>query len=175
MPIVDTNSFINAGITPQGKALKYGNAIDQNGKPVTPNPLKYNLKYDDLFDIMSKQNMVETLERYKWINVPFGLTADIIERILFYRGKGVLYFNDKVDKFQFLPFALNGAIDEYIVKQIKKLPKTKLKSKSISKNIVELTFELELKDNETKVLDTFKNIDGVESVSVISYQNDFGA
>ena len=50
-----------------------------------------------------------------------------------------------------------------------------MKSKSISKNIVELTFELELKDNETKVLDAFKNIEGVTSVSVISYQNDFGA
>ena len=35
--------------------------------------------------------------------------------------------------------------------------------------------KLEIKDNETKVLDAFKNIEGVQSVSVISYQNDFGA
>ena len=69
----------------------------------------------------------------------------------------------------------DSKIDEVIVKAIKKLPKTKLKSKSISKNVVELTFELELKDNESKVLDAFKNIEGVDSVSVISYQNDFGA
>lgn len=95
-------------------------------------------------------------------------------------GIGILYFVGYIlgfkAKHQYLfIIKYDTAIDEYIVKQINKLPKTKLKSKSISKNIVELTFELELKDNETKVLDAFKNIEGVTSVSVISYQNDFGA
>ena len=113
MPMFDTSSFLAAGITPSKKVLKYGNAIDQNGNAITPNPIKYNLDYDSLFAIMREQNMVETLERYMWTNVPFGLTQDLIERLLFFRGKGVFYFNDKVDKFQFLPFALNGNIDEY--------------------------------------------------------------
>ena len=40
---------------------------------------------------------------------------------------------------------------------------------------MELTFEVELKDDDTKVLDDFKDIEGVISASVISYQNDFGA
>ena len=113
MPMFDTSSFLAAGITPSKKVLKYGNAIDQNGNAITPNPIKYNLDYDSLFAIMREQNMVETLERYMWTNVPFGLTQDLIERLLFFRGKGIFYFNDKVDKFQFLPFALNGNIDEY--------------------------------------------------------------
>ena len=95
-------------------------------------------------------------------------------------GIGLLYFlgymlGFKV-KHQFL-FIIKYEVgmDEFIIKQIKKLPKTKLKSKSITKNIVELTFELELKDNDDKILDSFKNIEGVTSVSMISYQNDFGA
>lgn len=113
MPMFDTSSFLAAGITPSKKVLKYGNAIDQNGNVITPNPIKYNLDYDSLFAIMREQNMIETLERYMWTNVPFGLTQDLIERLLFFRGKGIFYFNDKVDKFQFLPFALNGNIDEY--------------------------------------------------------------
>ena len=113
MPIYDTMSIAQSGVPVSKKILKYGNAIDQNGKVITQNPLKYNLDYDSLYSIMRQQNMVETFERYMWINVPFGLTPDLIERVLFYRGKGVLYFNDKVDKFQFLPFALNGQIDEY--------------------------------------------------------------
>ena len=113
MPMFDTSSFLTAGVTPSKKVLKYGNAIDQNGNTITPNPIKYNLDYDSLFAIMREQNMVETLERYMWTNVPFGLTQDLIERLLFFRGKGIFYFNDKVDKFQFLPFALNGNIDEY--------------------------------------------------------------
>lgn len=65
--------------------------------------------------------------------------------------------------------------DKRIIDALKKLPKTKLKSKSIVKNTIELTFEVELKDDDTKILDDFKDIDGVISASVISYQNDFGA
>lgn len=113
MPMYDTGSILEAGIGLTGKMLKYGNAIDQNGNAITPNPQKYNLNYDSLYAIMRQQNMIETLERYMWTNIPFGLTADLIERLLFFRGKGVFYFNDKVEKFQFLPFALNGVIDEY--------------------------------------------------------------
>ena len=113
MPMYDTSAIIGAGINPSKKILKYGNAIDQNGNVVTPNPAKYNLDYDSLFAIMREQNMIETYERYMWTNIPFGLTQDLIERVLFFRGKGVFYFNDKVKKFQFLPFALNGIIDEY--------------------------------------------------------------
>ena len=113
MPMYDTEALMKAGIPADKKTLKYGNAIDQNGNTVTPNPIKYNLDYDSLFSIMREQNMIETYERYMWTNVPFGLTQDLIERILFFRGKGIFYFNDKVGKFQFLPFALNGIIDEY--------------------------------------------------------------
>lgn len=113
MPIYDTVSIESAGIPANKDILKYGNAIDQDGKTITPNPLKFNLKYDSLYAIMREQNFVETIERYMWVNVPFGLTQDIIERILFFRGKGIFYFNENVGKFQFLPFALNGAIDEY--------------------------------------------------------------
>lgn len=65
--------------------------------------------------------------------------------------------------------------DKRIIDALKKLPKTKLKSKSIVKNTIELTFEVELKDDDTKILDDFKDLDGVVSASVISYQNDFGA
>ena len=113
MPMFDTNTLLEAGLPQSKKMIKYGNAIDQNGNAVTPNLLNKNLSYDSLFNIMREQNKIETIERYMWVNVPFGLTADIIERLLFYRGKGVFYFNDKVGKFQFLPFALNGVIDEY--------------------------------------------------------------
>lgn len=113
MPMYDTTAYVQAGLDGGKKVIKYGNIVDQYGNTVSPNPLKYNLKYEDLYNIMREQNKQETLERYMWINVPYGLTPDIIERVLFYRGKGVLYFNDKIGKFQFLPFALNKTIDEY--------------------------------------------------------------
>lgn len=113
MPMYDTISLTGAGIPLSKKMLKYGNAVDQNGKIITPNPEDFNLQYDSLYSIMREQNMIETFERYMWTDIPFGLTQDIIERILFFRGKGIFYFNDKIEKFQFLPFSLNGVIDEY--------------------------------------------------------------
>ena len=66
------------------------------------------------------------------------------------------------------------ASNKEVLDKLKKLPKIKLKSKSLVKNTMELTFEIELNDDDTKVLDDFKDIDGVISASVISYQNDFG-
>ena len=113
MPMYDTTALMQAGFPLNGKLAKYGNAIDSNGNPITPNPLLYNLDYNSMFNIMRVQNFTETIERYQWVNIPYGLTADLIERLLFFRGKGVFYFNDKVGKFQFLPFSLNGVIDEY--------------------------------------------------------------
>lgn len=109
----DLTSFATAGIPLTDKMLKYGNSIDQNGNVISVNPLDYGLKYDEVFAIMQEQNFIETVERYMWTNVPFGLTQDLIERLLFFRGKGILYYNDNVGKFQFLPFALNDVIDEY--------------------------------------------------------------
>ena len=103
MPMYDTVSIQAAGFKLSPNHLKYGNAIDQNGNAISPNLLKYNLNYDDLYTIAREQNRIEILERYMWVNVPFGVTADIIERILYYRGRGVLYYNEDLDKFQFLP------------------------------------------------------------------------
>ena len=95
-------------------------------------------------------------------------------------GIGILYFIGYMlgfkTKHQYLfIIKYDVSLDEQILRQMQKLPKTKLKSKSITKNIVELTFELELKDEDAGILNKFKNIEGVTSVSMISYQNDFGA
>ena len=80
MPMYDTDTIFAAGIKPNKGILKYGNSIDQNGNPVVPNLLKYNLDYDSLYSIMKQQNKIETIERYMWLNVPPGLTADLILR-----------------------------------------------------------------------------------------------
>lgn len=109
----DLTTLEASGIPLSKEMLKYGNSVDQHGNVITRDPLDAGLHYEQLYAIMQEQNFVETIERYMWTNIPFGLTQDLIERLLFFRGKGVFYFNDKVNKFQFLPFALNKTIDEY--------------------------------------------------------------
>ncbi len=66
-------------------------------------------------------------------------------------------------------------IDKQVMEKIKRLPKHKLKSKSITKDTAEITFEIEIKEEKTDILDKFKDMNGIISTSIISYQNDFGA
>lgn len=51
------------------------------------------------------------VRRYRWINTPTGMDANLMERILYYRGRVVLF--ELEGKFYHLPFALNGTIDAY--------------------------------------------------------------
>lgn len=64
------------------------------------------------------------------------------------------------------------SVENQINEVLKTINKKKLKSKSLTKEIVELTYEVEIKED---IIDKFKNIDNVYSTSLISYQNDFGA
>jgi len=150
MPMYDTATILANGIPLNNDTLKYGNSIDQKGRTVMPDLSKFELKYDELYATSRHQNFIETLERYMWTNVPFGLTQDLIERLLYFRGKGIMYFNDKVQKFQFLPFALNGVIDEYgRFTQCNTLPFTgvdtdndkKPKNSNIKKEVQNLIYE----------------------------------
>lgn len=65
----------------------------------------------DLVRLLSEKHMIETLERFKWVDLPPELPQDIIERILYFRGKGAFF--KYADKFWFLPLALKGTIDSY--------------------------------------------------------------
>lgn len=51
--------------------------------------------------------------RFKWFNLPRGLSGNLIERILYYRGQGAFFYMEGADEFVFLPFALKGTIDVY--------------------------------------------------------------
>ena len=64
--------------------------------------------------------------------------------------------------------------DKEITEKVKKLGKTKLKNKNITKNVVEISYEVEVKDDVESLLKDFENDEKIISSSIISYQNDFG-
>ena len=68
----------------------------------------------------------------------------------------------------------NLDVADAVEHEIKRLLKYKVKSRSISHNIVEFSFEIELNEKNQKVIDSLSTIRGVENSSIISYQNDFG-
>lgn len=53
----------------------------------------------------------DAINRFTWYNLPDGLTSQLVERILYYKGQGMFYKMN--NKFYFLPFALDGSIDLY--------------------------------------------------------------
>lgn len=70
-----------------------------------------------------------------------------------------------------------GSYDE-IQRICQKLPKRKIKSNSVFKDKVELTFEIDIKSKDEEyrkaIIDEFSRVDGIINASLISYQNDFG-
>ena len=97
----DYRTLIQAGIDPKtGLPLKLASAF--NGK------LKQDVKR--IISVIDRQ---DALRRYEWFNLPSGLTGELIERVLYYKGQAAFFYMPTDDTFYFLPFALDGNIDVY--------------------------------------------------------------
>lgn len=53
------------------------------------------------------------INRYKWFNLPNGITGQMLERMLYYRGQLAMFYMESDNSFYILPYALNGTIDVY--------------------------------------------------------------
>ncbi len=60
--------------------------------------------------ILDEQNAVN---RGRWYNLPSGISSQELERLLYYRGQLCFFYYKKLDKFYFMPYALDGSIDFY--------------------------------------------------------------
>ena len=101
-------------------------------------------------------------------------------------GIGILYFTAYLMGFRvatryLLVLKYKAEAHNDVLKKLKNLKKFKIRSKSIFGNEVELSLEVDIKENnktraniETTVVDQFKEVNGVINASLISYQNDFG-
>lgn len=100
-----------------------------------------------------------------------ALIASVILGILFF----VCYLFGFKGKAKYLFIVKYNALNEEAIELLlKKLPRRKLKTKTMSKNIIELTYEVEVKDNKTTFMKPFLESEFVEVASLISYQNEFG-
>lgn len=98
--LVDPNVLIQAGIDPKtGLPIKFGSACASKKSDIKK-----------LIRITDEQNAIR---RFKWINLPDGLTTELVERILYYKGQGMFFYMPDNDRFYFLPYALDGTIDVY--------------------------------------------------------------
>ena len=99
--LTDPTMLIQAGIDPKtGLPLKVANMMDCKLKDSIRKTLR----------ILDEQNAIN---RYTWYNLPNGLDGQLLERILYYRAQGMLFYMPLDEKFYFLPYALDGSIDVY--------------------------------------------------------------
>lgn len=69
-----------------------------------------------LYHLLNTKHRIETLERFKVEGLPEEISQDLIERVLYYRFKGALFYVASLEKYFFLPFTLSGEksnIDSY--------------------------------------------------------------
>lgn len=97
--MLDMTLFLKAGINPA------------TGKPLNTEDIFKNQKaIRNELAVLDRQ---DAIKRYKWENLPNGLTGELIERILYYRGQGAFFYMKTDGNFYFLPYALVGNIDVY--------------------------------------------------------------
>ena len=90
----DLDTVKQAGIDPKtGLPIRM---VEDNGCH-----LKNNIRKQ--LRIMDEQ---DAINRYTWYNLPKGLSSQLIERILYYKGQGMLFMLQ--DKFYFLPYCLSA-------------------------------------------------------------------
>ena len=94
-------------------------------------------------------------------------------------GIGLFYFISymmgfKVSSQYLLIVRYDVKDDKEIIDLITKIGKTKIKSKNVTKNVVEVSYEVAIKQDANEVLKEFEGNEKVINASIISYQNDFG-
>ena len=81
----DIKTIIEAGINPK------------TGLPLKLYSPDYSLR-DGISTLMHIIDRQDAINRFVWYNLPDGLTGTLIERILYYRGAGMLFYTKEDDK-----------------------------------------------------------------------------
>lgn len=79
-------------------------------------PYKYGTNAPPLKDNIRKllrvQDEQDAVNRFTWYNLP-DITGQELERLLYYKGQICMFYNETLNKYFYLPFALDGEIDVY--------------------------------------------------------------
>lgn len=68
---------------------------------------------NDIFRQLSIIDRQDAINRYVWYNLPDGITGQLLENLLYYKGQLMFFYIKEKEKFYILPYSLNGSIDVY--------------------------------------------------------------
>ena len=93
--------YYQAGINPKtGLPIKF----EESQACWRKEAIKKNLR------ILDEQDAVN---RYTWYNLPCDISSQELERLLYYKGQLAFFYCEPLEKFFFMPYALDGGIDFY--------------------------------------------------------------
>lgn len=94
----DLLTLLQAGINPK------------TGLPLALGDNKFKKDMKALLRVIDEQDAVN---RYTWYNLPCDISSEELERLLYYKGQLCFFYFKELDKFFFMPYALDGTIDFY--------------------------------------------------------------
>lgn len=103
---------VNVPTLPNLEPLRAAGINPKTGLPYKMGTLDSRLK-DEIRRFIRVQDEQDAVNRYVWYNLPAGLSSQELERMLYYRGQLCFFYNDTLNQFYFLPYALSGTIDLY--------------------------------------------------------------
>lgn len=92
--------YIAAGLDPKTGLPRKMGSVDSRLK-------------EEIRKFIRVQDEQDAVNRYVWYNLPAGLSSQELERMLYYKGQVCFFYNEELNKFFFLPYALSGTIDLY--------------------------------------------------------------
>ena len=100
-----------------------------------------------------------------------AIVASILLGVLYFIG---YLFGFKSKSKYLLVLKYDNNSESEVNKLLKSLPKHKLKTKTSAKKVTEVTYEVEVKNEDTKFMNNFLNDENILVASLVSYQNEFG-
>lgn len=85
----------------------------KTGLPYKLDGVAGSLLKDNIKRVLRINDEQVCINRFKWYNLPDDLDGQLLERVLYYRGQGAFFYMESLNRFFFLPYALDGEIDVY--------------------------------------------------------------
>lgn len=85
-----------------------GRMIKYKDSPVCDTCLK-----DSIVSQLKLLDQQDAIKRYVWYNLPDGITSELMERMIYYRGQVMFYYDDSLNQFVCLPYKFVDGINFY--------------------------------------------------------------
>lgn len=71
-------------------------------------PISADVLFSKLGQSLKDMDYQQFLTRFRWVNLPEGLSSELLERILYFSGSAMFFYIKELNRFYFLPYGMSG-------------------------------------------------------------------